>query len=148
MTIALSAEYDQISWFGRGPNATYSDRKLEPVGLYKSSVDEQWVDYSRPQENGNKVDMRWMSLLNTKGHGLKFVADKNLLSGGAKFYSTEAIEKAKYSFELERSSNVIVNLDHAQLGIGGNNSWGAIALPPYQLKHKVYSYNFTIHPIK
>ena len=148
MTIALPAEYDQISWFGRGPNATYSDRKLEPVGLYKSSVDEQWVDYSRPQENGNKVDMRWMSLLNTKGHGLKFIADQNFLSGGAKFYSTEAIEKAKYSFELERSPNVIVNLDHAQLGVGGNDSWGSIALKPYQINKKKYSYSFIISPIQ
>jgi beta-galactosidase len=148
MTIALPAEYDQISWFGRGPNATYSDRKLEHVGLYKSSVDEQWVDYSRPQENGNKVDMRWMSLLNTKGHGLKFLADQNFLSGGAKFYSTEAIENAKYSFELERSPNVIVNLDHAQLGVGGNDSWGSIALKPYQIKKQKYSYSFIISPIQ
>ncbi|MDD7984295.1 glycoside hydrolase family 2 TIM barrel-domain containing protein [Lentisphaera marina] len=148
MSLEIPGEYDKISWFGRGPNATYSDRKLEPVGLYNSTVDEQWVEYSRPQENGNKVDMRWMSFTNAKGQGLKFIADANFLSGGAKFYSTEAIEKAKYSFELERSTNILINLDHAQLGVGGNDSWGSIALKPYQLTKKKYSYKFIISPLK
>jgi beta-galactosidase len=148
MTLGITAKHDQLSWFGRGPTATYSDRKFEPVGLYSSNVDAQWVDYSRPQENGNKVDLRWLSLSDKKGHGLKFTADKNHLSGGAKFYTTQAIEKAAYSFQLKRSPSIIVNLDHLQMGVGGNNSWGAIALKDYLLNKKQYNYSFTLSPLK
>ena len=148
MTLGIAAEYNQIAWFGRGPTATYSDRKFEPVGLYSSTVDEQWVEYSRPQENGNKVDLRWIKLSNKKGRGITFNADMKLLSGGAKFYSSDAIESAAYSFQLERSAHIIVNIDHLQMGVGGNNSWGALALKDYLLSKKNYNYSFTISPIK
>ena len=144
MVTEMPAQYDQFSWFGRGPNETYIDRNYERIGLFESTVDEQWVDYSRPQENGNKVDLRWMSLQSEEGKGITFAGFGSKLSGSARFYSLEAIEKAKYSFELERSPNVVVNIDAIQMGVGGNDSWGSTALKPYMLNSKKYSYSFII----
>jgi beta-galactosidase len=66
----VSAGFDRLQWYGRGPGETYSDRETEPVGIYSSRVRDEWVDYSKPQENGNKTGVRWMSLTNAGGVGL------------------------------------------------------------------------------
>ena len=132
---------EKMSWFGRGPEPTYWDRKFERVGLFSSTVDKEWVDYSRPQENGNKVDVRWLMLTDDRGVGLLFKGEP-LLSVGARHYSKNQMEKSKYSFEMERSEGVYVNIDMAQLGLGGINSWGARALEAYRLENEAMSYGF------
>ena len=132
--LIVPGSFQNIKWFGRGPVATYSDRNYERIGLFSGTVDEQWVDYSRPQENGNKVGVRWMSLTNDDGNGLLVTALGSELSVGAKYYSQETIEASAYSFEMNRSEDIFLNIDHRQLGVGGNNSWGKTALNRYQLK--------------
>ena len=64
----MSAGLERIAWYGRGPAETYIDRAFERVGVYSSTVADQWVEYSRPQENGNKTDVRWVELTNARGH--------------------------------------------------------------------------------
>lgn len=144
----IDSSLNNLEWFGRGPNPTYEDRKFEKIGLFKSTVDEQWVEYSRPQENGNKVDVRWVNLTDKNGKGLKFIKKDSLLSVGAKHYSTKTMEDSDYSFKMERSEDVYLNIDHKQMGVGGNNSWGATALEKYQLNKKKYNYSYIIQPIK
>ena len=68
--LILGAGLEQLAWYGRGPHETYIDRQFERVDVYRSTVDEEWVDYSRPQENGNKTDVRWVALTNPHGVGL------------------------------------------------------------------------------
>jgi beta-galactosidase len=144
MIAEMPAQYDQFSWFGYGPGESYSDRNYKRVGTFNSTVDAEWMDYSRPQENGNKVGLRWMSLDSTEAKGLTFAAYGKHLSGSARFYTLETMEKSKYSFEMERSSNVIVNIDAIQMGIGGNDSWGSLPLNSYLLSNKKYTYSFII----
>ena len=145
MELMVPAGFENITWFGRGPNPTYSDRKFERVGIYNGTVDEQWVDYSRPQENGNKVDVRWVLLKDGDGSGLLFRGSP-VLSVSARHYSKNEMEKAKYSFEMKRSEDIHLNIDLAQLGVGGNNSWGATALDDYQLKNEPTAYRFYMRP--
>ena len=70
MELVVSPGLEKMAWYGRGPAATYVDRQFERVGVYSSTVTDEWVDYSRPQENGNKTDVRWVALTNDAGVGL------------------------------------------------------------------------------
>ncbi|MCK4960079.1 MAG: DUF4981 domain-containing protein, partial [Planctomycetes bacterium] len=147
MQMSIPQDLENIAWFGRGPNPTYQDRKLEPVGLYEGTVDGQWIDYSHPQENGNKTDVRWAALTDDSGSGLLFAADDNLLSVGAGHYSKDTMQNSDYSFRMKRSDDIYLNIDAVQTGVGGTNSWGATPLDPYQLKAKKYRYSYRIAPV-
>ena len=134
MELLVAPGFENITWYGRGPAATYADRNYEKVGVYKSTVDEQWVEYSQPQENSNKVDVRWVALSSEKGDGLLAVG-MPLLSVSAYHYPKSEIEEADYTFKLSRRPQVYLNLDLGQMGVGGVDSWSTNALPlePYRI---------------
>lgn len=138
---------ENMKWYGRGPRPTYVDRDYERIGIFGGTVDEQWIDYSRPQANGNKVDVRWATLTDDDGDGLLIMADGEPLSVGARYYSKETMEASAYSYEMDRSEDIFLNIDIAQLGVGGNNSWGATALSKYQLKDRKKVYRYRMRPI-
>ena len=71
LELVASPGLERLSWYGRGPAETYSDRAFERVGVYTSTVGREWVEYARPQENGNKTDVRWVELTNEQGIGLQ-----------------------------------------------------------------------------
>ena len=126
--LVVSPGLETITWFGRGPAETYSDRQFEPVGLYSSTVTKQWVEYSRPQENGNKTDVRWVTLTNADGVGL-MVRGMPLLSVRAAHAKKSDVERASYSFEIPDRAETYLNLDLKQMGVGGINSWSENAWP-------------------
>jgi beta-galactosidase len=146
----LPPEMTQLSWYGRGPDPTYSDRAFEPMGVFEKAVMENWIHYSKPQENGNKVDLRWMRVLNESGVGLQILAPspEAPLSCNALPYTSSQIQSEDYDWQLPAPTQIVLNIDHAQLGIGGDNSWGMICLPPYQLKEKEYHYRHYIEPVR
>jgi beta-galactosidase len=72
MKLELVGDLSNIKWYGKGPQETYADRDYEPIGIYGGTVDEQWTDYSRPQENGYKTDVRWATMTDQQGKGLRF----------------------------------------------------------------------------
>jgi beta-galactosidase len=140
------AELENIAWYGRGPNPTYSDRSWERIGIYATTIMDDWVDYSRPQENGNKVDVRWLSLTDDSGKGIRVIGEEPL-SVNVLPWSIDAIEAADYSWQLGSPEAAYLNIDYAQMGVGGDNSWGAIAHEPYLLKGEHYHYRFRVEPI-
>ncbi len=142
MQMVLKPDYENLKWYGRGLHPTYSDRNYERIGIFKTTVKENFVDYSEPQESGNKVDVRWAKLTDKSGKGLKFSG--NSLSFNAQHFSHEALSSYKYSYQLMPSTDIYVNIDMAQTGVGGDNTWGATAHAPYLLPAKEYSYNFKI----
>ncbi len=119
---------EQVAWYGRGPAETYSDRAFERVGVYASTVRREWVEYSRPQENGNKADVRWVELTNSQGFGLR-AEGLPLLSVSARHVKSSDIEQAAYSFDLPVRPEIYLNLDMAQTGVGGIDSWTKLAYP-------------------
>lgn len=147
LELLLGQEFENVTYYGRGPNPTYQDRKFERLGIFKTTVDDMWVEYSEPQENGNREDTRWVALTDKSGKGLLFVGAPTI-NFGAKHYATDVIQDAKYSFQMERSKFIHVNIDYAQNGVGGNNSWGATPLRQYQLSNKNMSYSFRMIPIE
>jgi beta-galactosidase len=146
MEWVMDADFDQLQWYGPGPLPTYSDRNFERVGLYTSTTMDNWIDYSKPQENGNKVDLRWLTLTNKKGQGIQ-VMGQNHLSCNALPYHNEQIENTDYSWQLGKPKHTYLNIDYAQMGVGGDNSWGLICHPEYRLTSKEYRYEYQVHAI-
>ena len=144
---SLPREFDQIHWYGRGPEPTYRDRDEAPIGLYRTSLMENWIDYARPQENGNKVDVRWIEVTNAHGVGLR-VEGAQALSVNLLPWDAATLEAADYSWQLPEPRAAFLNIDLAQMGVGGDNSWGRIAHPQYRLRDKAYSYRYRVTPIQ
>ena len=148
MQMTVPGEFDTISWFGRGPHETYWDRKSgAAVGIYSGPVSEQIHDYVRPQENGNKTDVRWVALTDKNGIGLLAVG-MPLLSVSAWPYTMEDLEKAAHINQLARRDTITFNIDYKQVGVGGDNSWSIKARPhkEYLLPADSYSYSFCLRP--
>lgn len=153
MNLVLKDDYKQMQWFGRGPHENYDDRKTgAAVGHYSAHVDSQYHDYSRPQETGNKTDVRWMLLANEKGSGL-LIKGKPLLSMSALPLLQSDLEHDRkavrlHGAELQPKPLVSVNIDWKQMGVGGDNSWGAKPLDKYLLPSTTYHYSFRLIPLR
>jgi len=144
MQMAMPEEFNVMTWYGRGPHETYWDRKTgAAVGIYSGPVEEQIHDYVRPQENGNRTDVRWVALTNKDGAGLLAVG-MPLLSVSAWPYTMWDLERARHVHELPRRDTITVNIDYKQMGVGGDNSWGARTHPKYTLPAGPYSYKFRL----
>jgi beta-galactosidase len=146
MQMAIPGQFSTMSWLGRGPNESYWDRKTgSAVGLYSGPVEEQFHPYVRPQETGNKTDVRWLALTNKEGVGLLAVG-MPLLSASAWPFTMDDLEKAEHINELPRRKTITVNLDYKQMGVGGDDSWGARTHPEYTLPPGAYSYRYRLTP--
>lgn len=152
--LQLNKAYSNIEWYGRGPGENYWDRKTASlIGTYKQTVDEQYFPYARPQESGNKTDVRWVSFTDKQGKGLRFEVADSLLSFGALPYAVEDLdpeaEKKQYhSGELVKRNQIYVHMDMKQLGVQGIDSWGSLPLKEYQIPYQNQEYSYWIKPIK
>jgi beta-galactosidase len=143
----LAGNFDTITWFGRGPQENYWDRcSGSAVGRYSLPIEKQIHKYVRPQENGNKTDVRWVALTAKSGKGL-LVVGMPLLYVSAWPYSMEQLERGKHTYEPGNRGIITLNLDFKQMGLGGDNSWGALPHPEYRLPPKEYSFRFRLTPI-
>lgn len=148
MQMKIPRAYDTMQWYGRGPHENYWDRQTgSAVGLYSEKVTQPDHIYVRPQECGNKTDVRWMTLTDAAGSGIK-VTGLPLLYVSAWPWSMEDIEEARHPYELPDRDYITVNIDYKQMGVGGDDSWGARIHPEYTLPAKEYEYRFLIEPIK
>ena len=147
--ITIAPGFEQVAWYGQGPDPTYSDRSSETVGIYHTTVDDSWVEYSRPQENGYKTGVRWMEITNGSGVGLKFFGDPTLCFG-VSHYSKDQMESNDYTWQMSKSADTYLNIDYGQAGVGGNNSWSenGLALDAYKLKNKKRTFTYRIAPVK
>ena len=155
MVMQLPYDMQVSEFYGRGPIENYADRKLsQNVGIYKQTADEQFYPYIRPQETGTKCDIRWWKQTNDNGFGFRIVSPE-LFSASALHYSIadldEGLEKKqRHSPQVPKSKYTELCIDLGQTGVGGVNSWSkeAIALPPYRLPYKPYTFTFSIVPQK
>ncbi len=148
--LVVSPGLENFTWYGRGPAETYIDRQFERAGLFKSTVEKEWVNYSKPQENGNKTDVRWVALTNAQGVGLLAVGAP-MLSVGAKHFTKDDLERAAYTFMMQSHPQIFLNLDMRQMGVGGIDSWTANALPmaPYRIPaDQAYAYRYRLTPVE
>jgi len=145
LQMCLPGEYDHLSWYGRGPHGTYVDRKLgAQIGVYSGTVDDQYVPYVTPQENGNKTDVRWVALTNEEGIGL-LAEGMPLLNVSAHHFTTDDFAQATHTYELKRREDITLNLDYRQSGLG-NASCGPGVLPQYLLEPQETSFSVRLRP--
>ena len=143
--IELPREYEQLTWYGRGPWDNYPDRKEScPIGLWKSTVSEQYVHYPRPQDSGNHEDCTMIELKTKKGKKIRIEAVDKPFSFSALPYSAQYIASKTHDYELEDQGHTYLSIDCAVMGLG-NSSCGPGVLKKYTIdKSKKYQLKIRI----
>ena len=164
MNLVMPKQFDQMTWLGRGPQENYCDRNTGAfVGKYSGSVDDETFEYIRPQENGNKTDVRWVTITDKDGKGLLFVGEPLIevsahhqLIGDFESYFKKGVDPDRGGTESLINRHICdvktrdltsVNINYKQMGVGGDNSWGALTHEKYRLMAKNYSYSFIMRII-
>jgi beta-galactosidase len=165
MQLALPSDFSQVEWFGRGPHESYADRKTSAaIGRYSANVADMFHRYSRPQETGNLCDVRWMRLSDEEGNGWH-VTGKEVLSISTWPFTMEDLEfvasesgsgsasglvplTSRHGAELEIKNVVTWNIDAAQMGVGGDTSWGRPVHEPYIISPVRQSYTYKLVPYR
>lgn len=150
----IAGDLRKVSYFGRGPEENYWDRNLgTAVGLYSDQVDKMWFPYIEPQETGNHTDVRWVSFSNADGVGFRVIGLPTFYFSAWPFHMNE-IEHSKAPFvghrhpsEIVMADDITVNLDYRQMGVGGDDSWGALQHVEYRLPATHYDYRFRLEPL-
>jgi beta-galactosidase len=149
--LVIPKQYNNLTYYGRGPWENYIDRNsAAAIAVYKSTVDEQYFPYGRPQENANKTDVRWLSLTDKKGRGLKITGELPL-AFSALHFSIDDLDPAPelnqyHAGELEKRNEIYLNVDYRQMGVAGIDSWGSLPLEQYRIKYDNYRYTYIIQP--
>ena len=153
MRMILEGSYDEMTWLGKGPQENYSDRKSgAAIGLYQAKVREQFHPYVRAQETANKCDVRWVALQNKNGNGL-LMCGTTPLSVSAWDFPMEDICYRPFWVERRHGGSIVgkdivwLNIDHLQMGVGGDTTWGAQVHPEYTITPHQWEYSFTIQLI-
>jgi beta-galactosidase len=151
MTLILADSLRRVEWFGRGPHESYADRKRSAkVARWSAQVDDMAHPYIRPQETGNLTDVRWIALSGPDGVGLLAVADSTMsasaLPNPDADYDAGPDKELRHAWDVRPRGPVYLDLDLAQMGVGGDTSWGARVHPEYTLPPGPYAYRVRLVP--
>ena len=142
----LPADWSQVSWFGAGPGEAYPDsRHAARIGRFHATVDELQTPYVRPQENGNRADVRWAELTAPAGTGLRIEGDP-VLNIAARRYSDQHLAEARHQTDLVPESVIHLHTDHAVQGLG-SAAVGPGVLPQYRLTVRAAEFTLTLRPV-
>ena len=151
MIFSLKKEFENFNYYGRGPLENYSDRNSATFkGIYNSKVANQYVPYTRPQENGYKTDVRWAKLTNEKGEGVEIFGFQPLgmsaLNNYPMDFDSGLSKKNQHSSDVTPRNINVICVDLSQRGLGGDDSWARLPHEQYLLKQDNYNYGFSIKP--
>ncbi|WP_140485507.1 glycoside hydrolase family 2 TIM barrel-domain containing protein [Flavobacterium sp. GSA192] len=150
MQMGVPNNFNQISWYGKGELENYCDRSFGfTVSRYSLAIEKFIEPYQKPQENANRMEVRWMALsAANQNKGLLVLHKDQLLQMSAWPFTQENMNAAKRTYELENPGFVTLNIDLLQMGVGGNDSWSPVAAPmeKYQIKAQDYNYSFYLIP--
>ena len=151
MSMQVPASTENIEWYGRGPQETYADRKTSAfVGVYKGKVADQLFPYVSPQESGYHTDTRWVALTDASGSGLLATAADHVCFSALPYTAEDLTQRSRgtmYPTELVARPFVTWYLDLGQMGVGGDDSWGARTHPEYTYPAKEYGYRFWLQAL-
>lgn len=147
VSMIVNTNYEQLKWYGRGPNENYPDRKTgAAIEQFTSTVEEQYFPYIKPQATGSKQDVRWFMLCDSDKNGLLIVNNSYPFSFSALHYSQEALSIAKHTNELQHSDEIFLNIYASERGVG-NASCGPEILEQYEAEAKPLYFSYSIRPI-
>ena len=151
--LMINENYNNVKWYGRGPHENYQDRNTSSlVGVYESKVSQMYYPYIRPQENGNRTDTRWASFTNSKGKGI-IIKGENIFEFSAHHQKNSDFDGGNrksqtHSTDIIKRPIINLNIDHKQMGVGGDDSWGKLPHEKYQIKPENLNYSYSISPHK
>lgn len=145
--VEMGREYNEVAYYGNGPYESYPDFKEHvKLGVFSKSAKDFLEPYIRPQESGNRTDVRYISIKNDKGSGIMFIADKDFLNVGVKTIRDQELAKCRHREDIVDSDTVYVSVDGFMAGIG-SNSCGPKTMPEYRLQaDKKYTMSFVMVP--
>jgi beta-galactosidase len=144
LKFTLPEEYSIVEWYGRGPFETYPDRKTgAKTGVWKSSIDQEYVPYLIPQDHGNKTDVRWLKVANKNGNGFQIGSVTGLLNFSLHSFDTDNLTRAVYPFQLQKPGYNILNVDYEVTGVGET---ARRTLAKYRVMPGVKEYSITLKP--
>jgi len=148
MKMEVPAGFENITYYGRGPEENYIDRNRGSfIGVYKNTVDGMFVPYLKPQENGNRTDVRWAVLTDEEGDGLMITSLSDTMEFGALHYSANELNTKLHPYELEKSEQTYLTVDLVQTGLG-NGSCGPIQLNKYRVNgNQTYEFSYRMSPV-
>ncbi|CAM3925574.1 glycoside hydrolase family 2 TIM barrel-domain containing protein [Mucilaginibacter galii] len=148
----LPQGFNTVEYYGRGPQENYQDRNFSAnVGLYKQTVDAQYFPYVTPQETGNKTDVRWYKVVNSKGRCLQVMSNVPLSVSALHYFDSDLDDGEKrhqrHAADLVKRPQTQWNIDLKQMGVGGIDSWRSRPMAQYQLPYTNYEFSFLIKPL-
>lgn len=149
MMFTMPFEFVELEWYGNGPHENYIDRNNgAKLGLYNGDVRDQYTPYLKPQECGNKTEVRWASVTNSAGLGLKMEGMPSFELNALSFTPSE-LEEAAHGYQLPKSNQTVVRVNYKQMGVGGDDSWSQKTHPEFTLfADQVYMYKFQLVPVQ
>lgn len=147
VALEVPGNYDQISWFGRGPHENYCDRLASAfIGRYSATADELFTPYIHVTENGGRCGVRWLAATDASGAGLLIAGDQPVQFSALRC-STEDLVMAEHVPDVPRRERVHLCIDHRHLGVGGDIGWGRSIHDPYLIKPGTFRYRLTLCPL-
>ncbi|PLO71082.1 beta-galactosidase subunit alpha, partial [Klebsiella michiganensis] len=145
--LGINGQFEQVDYYGRGPGENYADsQQSNIIDLWRTTVDDMFVNYPFPQNNGNRQHVRWAAFTDRHGSGL-MVVPRDPLNISAWHYTAENLHAAQHCNELRRSDDITLNIDAQLLGLG-SNSWGSEVLDSWRVWLKPFNYGFTLLPLE
>ncbi|PFP31368.1 beta-galactosidase [Bacillus sp. AFS073361] len=136
VSFKVPADYDQLEWYAMGPEENYSDRAMGArLGIFKNQVSDNLSGYVMPQESGNRTGVRRVRVTNKQGQGIKISAEAEPLECNFSPYTAFELENAQHHYELPNVHYTVVTVAGKQMGVGGDDSWGA----PVHDEHLIYA---------
>lgn len=150
MQLTVPSDYENMLWFGRGPEENYIDRyKGTRVGRYATTVTDNFVPYLETGETGNRTGVRWLALTDDTGFGLLAAATSQPMEASALHYTADELDRRVHPYQLNPMQDTILRLNAIQIGVGGDNAWSRIVPhEPYLPHAEQYSYGFVLSPLR
>ena len=156
MQLQMPKQYDEVTYYGRGPVENYCDRNSsEFIGIYNNKVADEYYPYVRPQESGNHTDVRWFRVQDKQGRGLEFYSNAPMEASALNFLTEDLDDGMSKDKKIDRHSGDLVerpltqvHIQQRQMGLGCVNSWGAWPRQEYMLPYQNYDFTFVIKPLK
>ncbi|WP_409300912.1 glycoside hydrolase family 2 TIM barrel-domain containing protein [Peribacillus sp. SCS-155] len=126
LSFKIPADYDNLKWYAMGPEENYSDRANGArLGIFEHTVQANMSAYLMPQESGNRTGVRWVEVTNKKGQGIKISSGNKPIECSLSPYTALELENAQHAFELPNRHYTVITIAGRQMGVGGDDSWGA-----------------------
>jgi beta-galactosidase len=146
-SMKMPDQFERFTWYGKGPHENYIDREMSAqTGVYSKTVDENFISYIKPQETGNYTGTNWVKMLNSEGNGILVAGEGFEFS--ALRYNPFELESKTHPYDLVKDESTVLNINYKQMGVGGDNSWGAWPHDEFLISpNKSYSYSYRIIPL-